>query len=185
MTGNLTITATFTQDSYTLTIITVGEGTVQPSNQTYLSGTAVNINATNAGGWAFTGWSGDATGSGNTTITMTGNLTIPATFTQDLYTLPMIPVGNGTVQPSNQTYLSGTTVNINATNLQGWEFGGWSGDATRTTNTTITMTGNLTVTAVFVRTYNLTCEVYLNAVYKQPLSGTILKVQLKSLIRRI
>jgi hypothetical protein len=48
MTGNLTVTATFTQDIYTLTMITLGEGTVTPGNQSFLSGTVVNITATSA-----------------------------------------------------------------------------------------------------------------------------------------
>jgi uncharacterized repeat protein (TIGR02543 family) len=97
MTGNLTVIATFTQDTYYLTMNTVGNGDVQPGNASYLSGTVVKINATNAKGWTFDSWSGAASGAANTTITMDGNLTITATFTQNTYYLTTLIVGNGTV----------------------------------------------------------------------------------------
>jgi uncharacterized repeat protein (TIGR02543 family) len=151
MNGNMTITATFTQDVYSLTMLTVGQGTVSPGNQTYLSGTNVDIAAMNAKGWTFSGWSGDETCLTNTTITMTGNLTITATFTQDIYTLTMTTTGQGTVSPGNQTYLSGANVDIAAMNAKGWSFSGWSGDASGLANTTITMDGNLTITATFTQ----------------------------------
>jgi uncharacterized repeat protein (TIGR02543 family) len=68
---------------YSLTMITLGSGEVTPGNQTYLSGTNVNINAINAAGWSFTGWSGDASGNANTTILMDSDKTVTATFTQN------------------------------------------------------------------------------------------------------
>jgi uncharacterized repeat protein (TIGR02543 family) len=107
-------------------MLTVGQGSVSPGNQTYLEGTVANLTATPAAGWSFAGWTGDTTGTSNTTITMNRSKTITATFTQDTYTLTMITIGNGTVQPSNQTYLSGTAVKLNATEAPGWTFTGWS-----------------------------------------------------------
>jgi uncharacterized repeat protein (TIGR02543 family) len=74
---------------YSLKMITVGNGDVSPGNQTYVSGTNININATNSAGWSFTGWSGDASGNANTTIVMDGNKTVTATFTQN--TIPEMP----------------------------------------------------------------------------------------------
>ncbi len=77
------ITATFIQNSYILTMITVGNGTVNPGNVTTCNyGDIVDINAFNDAGWSFSGWSGDASGSSNTTITMDGNITVTATFVQ-------------------------------------------------------------------------------------------------------
>ncbi|MCW4009298.1 MAG: hypothetical protein NWF05_01590, partial [Candidatus Bathyarchaeota archaeon] len=151
MNGNTTVTAVFVQDRYTLTMITVGHGTVSPGNQTYLSGTNVNLKALNAAGWSFNGWSGDAAGAVNTTILMDANKVVTATFTQDSYTLTMITVGDGSVLPGNQTYLSGTNVDLKAIPASDWYFSGWNGAASGTANTTITMTGNLTVTATFTQ----------------------------------
>ncbi|MCW4009297.1 MAG: InlB B-repeat-containing protein, partial [Candidatus Bathyarchaeota archaeon] len=143
---------------YTLTMNTVGQGSVSPGNQTYPEGAVANLTATSAAGWTFSGWSGDASGTANTTLTMDGNKTVVATFTQDIYTLTMYTVGDGQVSPGNSTsYHYGDTVDIKAMNAVGWTFAGWSGASTATTNTTLTMTGNLTVTATFSQNnYTLT-----------------------------
>jgi outer membrane protein assembly factor BamB len=70
--------------SYELTILVVGNGTVSPTNTTYASGTSVNLEAISDPGWTFSGWSGDATGTANTTITMNGNKVVTATFTNEV-----------------------------------------------------------------------------------------------------
>jgi uncharacterized repeat protein (TIGR02543 family) len=77
------------EHEYSFTIITVGNGNVTPGNQTYLSGTNININAINAAGWSFAGWSGDCTGNTNTTIIMDSDKTVTATFTQNA--IPEMP----------------------------------------------------------------------------------------------
>lgn len=85
MNGNKVVYATFTEvapQNYSLTMIMVGEGIVLPGNGTYAAGATVDIKAINAEGWVFDGWSGDASGKSNTTITMNSNKTIIATFTK-------------------------------------------------------------------------------------------------------
>lgn len=151
------VTATFTQDTYSLTMHTAGQGNVSPGNQTYFSGTDVNLIAYPSKGWSFDRWTGDASGSSNCSITMDKDMVISATFTQDVYSLTTRTIGQGTVSPINQTYISGTVVNLSAMSTQGWSFSGWSGDATGATNITITMDGNRAVTATFTQdTYQLT-----------------------------
>ncbi|TGE24819.1 PKD domain-containing protein [Hymenobacter aquaticus] len=87
MTGNKTITATFTAippTTYVLTTATVGSGTVtkNPNAASYASGTVVSLTATPAAGYTFSGWSGDATGTTNPlSVTMSANKSITATFT--------------------------------------------------------------------------------------------------------
>ena len=53
MNGNRTVTATFTQDEYTLTLTTVGNGTVglTPDQATYHYGETVELSATADPGW--------------------------------------------------------------------------------------------------------------------------------------
>ena len=164
--GNKTITATFTQDTYTLTINRVGNGSVTPSpNQsTYLYGDVVNLTALADPGWTFSGWSGDASGGTNpTSITMNGNRTVTATFTQDNYSLTINTVGNGSVtrSPNQATYVYGDDVNLTALADEGWTFTGWLGDASGGANpTTVIMNGNRSVTATFVQDiYPLTINV--------------------------
>ncbi|WP_461489127.1 InlB B-repeat-containing protein, partial [Pontibacter sp. HJ8] len=68
------------------------------------------------------------------------------------YTLTVTTAGSGTVSKSpNQTsYASGSTVSLTATPASGYQFAGWSGDASGNTNPlTVTMTGNKAITANF------------------------------------
>ncbi|MFB3890190.1 MAG: beta strand repeat-containing protein [Candidatus Bathyarchaeia archaeon] len=140
-------------DTYTLTMYTVGQGSVLPGNSTgYSNGESVPISAIPAAGWSFQGWTGDASGSSNTTITITRNMTVTATFIRiPTYTLRMYTVGQGTVTPGNGTFQSGTVVNIGAQPAPGWAFQGWSGDATGSANTTVAMTRDRTVYATFIQ----------------------------------
>jgi uncharacterized repeat protein (TIGR02543 family) len=87
MDGNKTVTATFTQPGqyYSLTVNVVGNGTVtqNPFNNTYFNGTVVTLTAVPGFNWAFTSWTVDLTGAQNpANITMDGNKTVTATFTQ-------------------------------------------------------------------------------------------------------
>jgi len=87
MDSNKTVTATFTQDCYTLTVNIVGSGTVakSPEETCYLSGTEVELDPEAAPGWTFSGWSGtnsgDLVGTDPATITMNSNKSVTATFT--------------------------------------------------------------------------------------------------------
>jgi len=70
---------------YTLTINTIGSGTVtkSPDQATYAYGTTVTLMAVSDTGWDFSHWSGDLTGSTNPdTITMTSDKTVTATFNE-------------------------------------------------------------------------------------------------------
>ncbi|MCG3118584.1 MAG: hypothetical protein ALAOOOJD_00804 [bacterium] len=147
---------------YALNMNTVGSGSValNPTGGVYNSGTEVTLTATPASGFQFSGWSGDLTGSTNpATITMNGNKTVTATFTP-VYNLSVNTVGSGSVglNPAGGVYTTGTEVTLTATPAVGYEFSGWSGDLTGSTNpATITMDGNKTVTATFtILQYSLT-----------------------------
>ncbi len=93
MNGNLSATATFTAQSFTLTVNEVGQGTVTSTDgqinctngtgscsAVYTSGTSVTLNATAAAGWTFSGWSGVCTGGNPCTVIMNSNLSPTATF---------------------------------------------------------------------------------------------------------
>lgn len=149
-------TAADTGDLYTLTVNVDGSGCSVTQNVTqdyYNYSDALELTPVAASGWSFSGWSGDLSGSDSpATVILASNMTINATFTQDSYALTIYTNGNGTVSPGNQTYLSGTIVNLQAINDENFTFSGWSGDVTGTANTTITMDGNKTVTANFTLT---------------------------------
>ena len=172
-----TVTATF-EPLRTLTVSISGSGSVAsvppgiacPSDCTedYVHGTSVSLTPTPAAGWAFSAWSGDCTGSGACTVSMTANRGVTATFVQ-LRTLTVAVVGSGTVTsvppgiscPSDctQDYPNGTPVALTATPAAGFVFGGWTGDCTGTGACNLTMSANRSVTATFLALRTLTVSV--------------------------
>jgi hypothetical protein len=153
ITGNMSVTATFTQNTYTLTVSVVGSGVVNLNNTgPYHYGDVVRLTAVPSIGWSFDHWSGDLGGSTNpTTILINGNKAVTATFTQNTYTLTVSVVGSGVVNLNNTgPYHYGDVVRLTAVPSIGWSFSVWSGNLTGSTNpTTITMTSDKTVTATF------------------------------------
>jgi uncharacterized repeat protein (TIGR02543 family) len=88
MTGSRVVTATFTQDAYTLTVHKDGNGTVtvEPDQPTYEFGDVVTLTATPNTYWVFDYWSGDLTGDTSPkTLTMNGDKVVTATFEQTTY----------------------------------------------------------------------------------------------------
>jgi hypothetical protein len=146
---------TGTQNQYTLTVSTLGNGTVtkSPDKTTYNPGEAVALTANASIGWSFGVWSGDAGGSDNPkTIIMDGDKSVTATFTQNEYSLTVNTVGDGTVVklPDQATYHYGDTVQLTASAAIGWSFAAWSGDVGGSNNPKmITIDGNKTIIANF------------------------------------
>jgi len=155
MNANKTVTANFTA-GYTLTIAVspAGSGTTSPAagTYTYTSGT-VNITATPASGYVFSGWSGACTGTGTCSVTMSANRSVTANFTSG-YTLTtaVSPTGGGTTNPAvgAHVYSSGTVVPVTATPSTGYVFSSWSGACTGAGTCSVTMNANKTVTANFI-----------------------------------
>lgn len=153
-----------TSNYKTLTTSTVGQGEVLPGNQSLPTGSQITLQAVPKYGWHLEGWSGDASGNGTITVTLDSNKAFTATFVSDVpsYSLTMVTIGQGSVQPGNASYTQGTDVSLVAIPDAGWHFSGWSGDVTGSANTTITMNADKAVNANFTRLYNLTAMVYLN-----------------------
>lgn len=143
--------------TYTLTVSTVGSGSVavNPAGP-YTAGQQVTLTASATGGWQFSGWSGGAAGATNPlTLTINGNTAVTATFVEVppvQYTLTVNTAGNGTVDvsPAQATYSAGQIVTLTAFPAAGWQFAGWSGAAGGAENPKqVTITGNTVVTATF------------------------------------
>jgi len=150
------------QTEYTLTINTIGSGTVtkNPDQATYHDGVVVTLTATPAANWNFTGWSGDASGTANPVmITINGNKNVTATFMQNEYTLTVTSAhGTVTKNPDQATYHNGDVVTLGMTTTEpGWTFTGWT---PALTNNTVTISANTSVTANFTQNeYNLSIAI--------------------------
>jgi len=153
-----------TQRRYTLTIVAGEGGTTNPTaaTYTYYEGDTVEIEATASTGYRFDYWSDDASGSTNpVSLLMNGNKTVTANFMRQ-YTLTIAAGEGGTTNPAPGTYSydTGTVVALEGVALAGYRFSNWSGDASGEVNpTSVTMDGDKTVTANFIRQYTLTIAV--------------------------
>ncbi len=180
MNSNKTITANFTPITYTLTLnanpADGGSVTSNPSKTSYNYNEVVQLTATPATRYTFTGWSGDASGTTNPlSVTMNSNKTITANFaimTRTL-TVNVNPAGSGSVtkNPDKSAYEYNEVVQLTATPAAGYTFSSWSGDASGTANPlSVTMNSNKTITANFTPiTHTLTLSV------SPPDSGSVAK----------
>ena len=145
------MTALFTE--YTLTITTMGNGSVSRDNPgPYHFGDIVQLTSMPAIGWSFDSWTGDLTGDTDpASITIDGNKSVTALLTQNEYVLTITMVGNGSVSRDNPgPYHYGDVVQLTAVPDTGWNFDSWAGDLTGSANpVSITIDGNLNVVAQF------------------------------------
>jgi hypothetical protein len=169
MNGNYSITANFEETDgtyYTLTVGITGSGSTGPAagQHSYAAGAVISISATPTGGYHFVNWTGNVGSVANvnaasTTITMNDDYSIVANFEQTAvtyYTLTIAATGSGSTSPAvaQHTYAAGTVVPIIATPAAGQYFVNWTGNVGTIANvnaasTTITMTGNYSITANF------------------------------------
>jgi uncharacterized repeat protein (TIGR02543 family) len=155
--ADTSITATFVQDQYALTLNTEGNGlaTADPEQLTYVYGDVITVTAVPSTGWSFAGWSGDLTGTDNpVTTTIAGDTVITATFTEAAYALTLNMDGDGsiTADPDQASYAYGEVVTLTAAAELGWSFAGWSGDLSGSDNPdTVTITGDTVITATFTQ----------------------------------
>ena len=111
-------------------------------------------------GYTFTGWSDPACiGTGPCTVTITGDTTVTANFTQDEYTLTITQATGGmiTAAPASPYHLN-DLVTLTADPNDGWSFGAWTGDCASQGNPcTLTMDAAKSVSATFTQDqYTLT-----------------------------
>ena len=172
VTADLSVTASFEINSYTLTIIKAGTGggTVTADvgtlncgstcTATYGHGTVVTLTATPDSTSHLEGWSGALSGTTNPqSLTMDGDKTITAIFTRNTYTLAITAV-NGTVtkNPDLETYTASTQVILTPSPAANYHFVNWTGDASGSDNPlTVIMVANKAITANFaINSYTLT-----------------------------
>lgn len=174
MNGAKSVTATFRQEHYPLTLLVVDQtgqplanhGLVTVTNPAnvlgYIHGETATFTAGAKPGWRFLGWSGDLTGPENSkTLTFTAPKTVIATFQQEYYTISLtqldeqgatVDAADVVISPSASPkgYVYGEQVTITLTPKTPWIFSHWSGDLTGDFNpATLTVTGNQQISAIF------------------------------------
>lgn len=178
MDADKTVTATFKDNIYTLTLIAdpADKGSVTPNPQKtkYYEGEVVQLTPNPAPGYKFAGWSGDLNGDDVPgELVMTKNATVTATFIPgETYTLTInIAGGDGTVikTPSKTEYGYNEQVTLEAQAGPGFEFVSWSGDYEGTNNPAV-----VKVTKDMVITANFAGEGIYSLTIVPPTNGTIM-----------
>jgi len=142
---------------FVLSLTTVGTGTIaanpQPASGTYTAGTVVNLTATPAVNFQFSGWSGACSGTGACSVTMDAAKSVTATFTLKQFALVLATIGSGTITasplPVGGTYGAGTVVSLTAIPAANFQFTGWSGACSGSSSCNVTMDATKSVTATF------------------------------------
>ncbi|MCB9219877.1 MAG: InlB B-repeat-containing protein [Ignavibacteriales bacterium] len=167
ITSDITIAANFVQ-TYTLstTINPISGGSITgiTNGGVYTDGSTATITAVPATGYNFVNWSGASTSTNSTiNISMNSDKSVTANFVKT-YTLTtsINPASGGSITgiTNGGVYVDGSTATITAVPATGYNFVNWSG-ASNSTNSTIniSMNGDKSVTANFVKTYTLTTSI--------------------------
>lgn len=156
ITGDTAVTATFDQIRYEIDVTIIGESgqvTLNPQKDFYLYGDEVTLTADGGACWSFSQWGGDLAGPNPVElVTVTDDLSVTATFTQNTHTLTVNKVGVGTVTvtPDKAEYLCGENVTLQAAPGPNLFFNGWTGDLTGAQNPlTFAIEQDTVVTATF------------------------------------
>ena len=133
-----TASVEFAVDTHVLTVTQPAHATISTSDATLSCtgsvctatvdfGTVVTLTITPDVGYQFVAWTGDCTGSGTCSVTMTESKTVSATFVPQSYTLTVTPPTNGTVTglgiscpgTCSASFAYGTSVGLTATPAAG------------------------------------------------------------------
>ena len=161
VTANLSVTANFAIDTYTLTYTAGANGTITGTTPQTVNhgsdGTAVT--AVPAANYHFVNWSDASTANPRTDSNVTANLSVTANFAIDTYTLTYTAGANGTITGATPQTVnhgaSGTTVT--AVPNTGYHFVSWSDGVLTAARTDTNVTAGITVSATFaINSYTLT-----------------------------
>ncbi|MGJ8652531.1 MAG: carbohydrate-binding protein [Opitutaceae bacterium] len=161
VTGDVTVTANFAINSYTLTYTAGANGSISGSSPQSVNhgsnGSAVT--AVPDTGYSFVNWSDGSTANPRTDTNVTSGVNVTANFTINSYSLTYTAGSNGSITgTSPQTVDHGSNgTAVSAVADTGYSFVNWSDSSTDNPRTDLNVTGDVTVTAIFaINTYTLT-----------------------------
>ncbi|MEI7596956.1 MAG: InlB B-repeat-containing protein, partial [Bacteroidota bacterium] len=160
VTANITVTANFAINTYTLDYAAGTNGTITgTANQTVnygASGTAVT--AVPNTGYHFLDWSDASTQNPRTDLNVTANISVTANYAINTFTLDYAAGTNGSITgTANQTVNYGANgTAVTAVPSTGYHFVDWSDASTQNPRTDLNVTANIDVTANFaINTFTL------------------------------
>ena len=165
---NVEVSAVFTANAYSITVVQPTNGTVSASATFATAGTTIELTATPAEGYTLDYFTLDgARINGDTFIMPARNVEVSAVFTANAYSITVVQPTGGTVSASATSATAGTTVKLTATPAEGYTLDYFTLDGARINGDTFIMPArNVEVSAVFTaNAYSITVV--------QPTGGTV------------
>ena len=165
---NVEVSAVFTANAYSITVVQPANGSVAASATSATAGTTIELAATPAEGYTLDYFTLDgARINGNTFIMPARNVEVSAVFTANAYSINVVQPTNGMVSASATSATAGTTIELTATPAEGYTLDYFTLDGERINGNTFSMPArNVEVSAVFTaNAYSITVV--------QPANGTV------------
>ena len=165
---NVEVSAVFTANAYSITVVQPAGGTVSASATSATAGTTIELTATPAEGYTLDYFTLDGERiNGDTFIMPARNVEVSAVFTANAYSITVVQPANGSVAASATSATAGTTIDLTATPAEGYTLDYFTLDGERINGNTFSMPArNVEVSAVFTaNAYSITVV--------QPAGGTV------------
>ena len=165
---NVDVSAVFTANAYSITVVQPAGGSVAASATSATAGTTVKLTANPAEGYTLDYFTLDGERiNGNTFIMPARNVEVSAVFTANAYSITVVQPTGGTVSASATSATAGTTIELTATPAEGYTLDYFTLDGARINGNTFIMPArNVDVSAVFTaNAYSITVV--------QPTGGTV------------
>ena len=165
---NVEVSAVFTANAYSITVVQPAIGSVAASATSAAAGTIIELAATPAEGYTLDYFTLDGERiNGDTFIMPARNVEVSAVFTANAYNITVVQPAGGSVAASATSATAGTTIELTATPAEGYTLDYFTLDGARINGDTFIMPArNVDVSAVFTaNAYSITVV--------QPTGGTV------------
>ena len=162
---NVEVSAVFTANAYSITVVQPTGGTVSASATSATAGTTIELTATPAEGYTLDYFTLDGERiNGNTFIMPARNVEVSAVFTANAYSITVVQPANGTVSASKLSAFFGEAVELTAVPDEGYELSHYVVNGAANNGGTFTMPArDVIVTAVFTKVAEPSVNLALNA----------------------
>ena len=162
---NVEVSAVFTANAYSITVVQPAGGTVSASATSATAGTTVKLTANPAEGYTLDYFTLDgARINGDTFIMPARNVEVSAVFTANAYSITVVQPANGTVSASKLSAFFGEAVELTAVPDEGYELSHYVVNGAANNGGTFTMPArDVIVTAVFTKVAEPSVNLALNA----------------------
>ena len=162
---NVDVSAVFTANAYSITVVQPTGGTVSASATSATAGTTVKLTANPAGGYTLDYFTLDGERiNGDTFIMPARNVDVSAVFTANAYSITVVQPANGTVSASKLSAFFGEAVELTAVPDEGYELSHYVVNGAANNGGTFTMPArDVIVTAVFTKVAEPSVNLALNA----------------------